>query len=139
MPDEKQGNKETIAQILARGGEATKPKPIKELPPERKERLEGDDLEELIKLKRFYGRVMLILMTLQLIAVNAGFLFYSWRGYHWKPPDGVVQVWVTATFVQIVSVVVVITKSLFPGGEGGSGGLGLQAVWPEGHEGRGSA
>ena len=95
---------ETVAEVLSRGGGAAKAKPVKELPPERKERLEGDDLEELIKLKRFYGR-----------SVNAGFLFYSWKGWDWKPPDGVVQIWLTATFVQIVSVVVVITKSLFPG------------------------
>jgi hypothetical protein len=121
MSDERQGNKETVAQILARSGEAAKPRTVKELPPERKERLEGDDLEELIKLKRFYGRVMLILMTLQLVAVNAGFLLYSWKGYDWRPPDGVVQVWVTATFVQIVSVVVVITRSLFPGGKAETG------------------
>ncbi|MGN6557557.1 MAG: hypothetical protein ACTHLH_06050 [Solirubrobacterales bacterium] len=107
---------ETIADILERIGESAKPKSVKELPPERKARLEGDDLEELIKLKRFYGRVVLGLMTLQLVVVNAGFLLYTWKGYHWKPPDGVVQVWLTATFVQIVSVVVVITKSLFPGG-----------------------
>lgn len=111
------GQPETVAQILARIGEAAKPKEVKELPPERKARLEGDDLEELIKLKRFYGRIVLILMALQLIVVNAGFLFYSWKGWGWKPPDGVVQVWLTATFVQIVSVVVVITKSLFPGGK----------------------
>jgi hypothetical protein len=88
--------------------------PVDRLPPSRKERLEGDDLEQLIKLKRFYGRWILIMMLAQLFVVNAGFLLYSWRGYDWTPPDGVVQVWLTATFVQIVSVVVVITKSLFP-------------------------
>ncbi len=72
--------------------------PVEKLPPSRKEKLEGDDLE-------------------QLIVVNAGFMIYSWKGFDWAPPDGVVQVWLTATFVQIVSVVVVITKSLFPGGK----------------------
>lgn len=91
--------------------------PVQQLPPSRKEKLEGDDLEQLIELKRFYGRWILIMMAVQLVVVNAGFLAYSWAGYHWTPPDGVVQVWLTATFVQIVSVVVVITKSLFPGGK----------------------
>jgi hypothetical protein len=110
--------RETIDDILSRGGGAVKSKSVNELPPERKERLEGDDLEELIKLKRFYGRSVLALMTLQLVVVNAGFLVYSWKGYEWAPPEGVVQVWLTATFVQIVSVVVVITKSLFPGHRG---------------------
>jgi hypothetical protein len=54
-------------------------------------------------------------MGLQLIVVNAVFVIYADHGYHWQPPEGVVQIWLTATFVQIVSVVVVITRSLFPG------------------------
>jgi hypothetical protein len=93
----------------------TDPTPVKSLPPSRKERLEGDDLEQLIKLKRFYGLGILLLMGLQLIVVNAAFVVYAAAGYDWRPPEGVVQVWLTATFVQIVSVVVVITRSLFPG------------------------
>ncbi len=93
----------------------TDPTPVKSLPPSRKERLEGDDLEQSIKLKRFYGLGILLLMGLQLIVVNAVFVIYASKGYDWRPPEGVVQVWLTATFVQIVSVVVVITRSLFPG------------------------
>jgi hypothetical protein len=93
----------------------TDPTPVKALPPSRKERLEGDDLEQLIKLKRFYGRGILLLMTVQLVVVNAVFVTYAKCGYDWHPPEGVVQIWLTATFVQIVSVVVVITRSLFPG------------------------
>lgn len=54
-------------------------------------------------------------MGAQLAVVNAGFLLYAWLGYDFKPPENIVQVWLVATFVQIVSVVVVITKSLFPG------------------------
>jgi hypothetical protein len=91
------------------------PTPVNALPPSRKERLEGDDLEQLIKLKRFYGRGILLLMGIQLVVVNTVFVVYAWSGYDWRPPDGVVQIWLTATFVQIVSVVVVITRSLFPG------------------------
>ncbi len=88
---------------------------MKELPPSRKERLEGDDLEQSIKLKRIYGLGILLPMLAQLIVVNAVFVIYAAEGYDWHPPQGVVQVWLTATFVQIVSVVVVITRSLFPG------------------------
>ncbi|HVQ57701.1 MAG TPA: hypothetical protein VMS60_02225 [Solirubrobacterales bacterium] len=91
------------------------PTPVTSLPPSRKERLEGDDLEQSIKLKRFYGLGILLLMGLQLVVVNAVFVIYAMDGYDWRPPESVVQVWLTATFVQIVSVVVVITRSLFPG------------------------
>jgi hypothetical protein len=94
--------------------------PVRALPPSRKERLEGDDLEQLIRLKRFYGLGILFLMALQLIVVNAVFVLYAVEGYDWRPPEGVVQIWLTATFVQIVSVVVVITRSLFPNEKNGS-------------------
>jgi cation transport ATPase len=85
------------------------------VPPEpRNARLESDNLEQLIELKRFYGRWILVTMAVQLIVVNAVFLLYAALGYDWAPPAGVVQVWLAATFVQVVSVVVVIARSLFP-------------------------
>jgi hypothetical protein len=46
--------------------------------------------------------------------VNLVFLLYAWLGFDFKPPEKIVEVWLLATFVQIVSVVVVITRSLFP-------------------------
>jgi hypothetical protein len=84
----------------------------KELSPE--EHAKTKDLEALTELKKRYGKWILILMGGQLAVVNLVFLLYAWLGYDFKPPDGIVQVWLVATFVQIVSVVVVITKSLFP-------------------------
>jgi hypothetical protein len=89
--------------------------PVEELPPERQARL--DDLKQLIRLKRIYGFAILGLMAAQLIVVNTGFLLYAGIGYGWAPPTAAIQVWLVATFVQIVSVVVVITNSLFPGGK----------------------
>jgi succinate dehydrogenase hydrophobic anchor subunit len=86
------------------------------VPPDpRNVKLERDDLEQLIRLKRFYGRWILVTMAAQLIVVNTVFLLYAALGYDWAPPAGVVQVWLAATFVQVVSVVVVIARSLFPG------------------------
>lgn len=87
--------------------------PLTELPPETQVKL--DDLKQLTRLKRIYGFWILGLMGGQLVVVNAGFLLYTALGYDWAPPTGAVQLWLTATFVQIVSVVVVITRSLFPG------------------------
>lgn len=88
--------------------------PLEELSPETRVKL--DDLRQLTRLKRIYGFGLLGLMGLQLIVVNVVFALYAWKGYDWHPPDGVVQVWLSATFVQIVSVVYVITRSLFPSG-----------------------
>lgn len=89
----------------------------KELSPE--EEAKAKDLVALTELKERYGKWILILMAAQLAVVNAVFLLYAWLGFDFKPPDGIVQVWLVATFVQIVSVVVVITRSLFPGDSGG--------------------
>jgi hypothetical protein len=91
---------------------ATNVKVRKELSPEQEAKTK--DLVALTKLKERYGKWILILMAAQLGVVNALFLLYAWLGYDFKPPEGIVQVWLVATFVQIVSVVVVITKSLFP-------------------------
>jgi hypothetical protein len=89
--------------------------PLNTLPPSRQEKLEGDDFEQLIRLKRVYGIGILGLMFLQLAVINATFLLYAAMGYDWAPPSKVMQIWLVVTFAQVVSVVVVITRSLFPG------------------------
>lgn len=122
MPEVDPPTPATFAELLEKIG-VSDSSPVSELPPERIERLEGDNLEQLIKLKRFYGIAILIMMAVQLIVVNAGFGLYAAIGYDWAPPDRVVQIWLLATFVQIVSVVVVITKSLFPPESFGKGTL----------------
>lgn len=96
---------------------ATDAKRRRELSPE--EEAKTKDLEALTELKQRYEKWILILMGAQLAVVNAGFLLYAWLGYDFRPPENIVQVWLVATFVQIVSVVVVITKSLFPGEKNG--------------------
>src|SRR5262249_34874324 len=99
---------ETIASVIG----ATDLKVRKELSPE--EEAKTKDLEALTKLKERYGKWILILMGAQLLVVNMVFVIYAGLGYGFKPPDSIVQLWLGATFAQIVSVVVVITKSLFP-------------------------
>jgi hypothetical protein len=91
---------------------AKDPRQRKELSPQ--EQAKTKDLEALTELKQRYGKWILILMGGQLAVVNLVFFIYAWQGYDFKPPEDIVQVWLLATFVQIVSVVVVITKSLFP-------------------------
>ena len=67
-----------------------------------------------LRLKRSYGKWILILMAAQLGVVNGAFILMAWWGYDWMVPAGIVQVWLAGTFVQIVSIVYVITRSLFP-------------------------
>lgn len=100
-------------------GIAKDAKPLSEIPPENQQALEGAERKTRIGLKDYYGRWVLIIMAAQLVVVNAVFLALAWFGWQWRPPEGIVQVWLVGTFVQIVGIVVGITRSLFPsGGEG---------------------
>ena len=108
----------------------TDPTPVKTLPPSRKEKLEGDGCRAVDQAQAVLRAGHLVLMGLQLIVVNAVSVIYADDGYHWHPTEGVVQIWLTATFVQIVSVVVVITRSLFPRRKAGTLKLRLDAPSP---------
>lgn len=88
--------------------------PVGQLPPKDHEAIEGEGKKTLVQLKQFYGTWILRIMAAQLVVVNAVFVAYARAGYDWKPPPRVVEVWLGATFVQIVSVVIGITRSLFP-------------------------
>jgi hypothetical protein len=85
------------------------------IPPEETETLLGQALKDQVELKRNYGRWILWMMAGQLVLANAVFVIIVWVGFDWKPPSSVTQVWLVATFVQIVSVVAIIVRSLFSG------------------------
>jgi hypothetical protein len=91
-------------------------RPVAELPPEETEAIYGEALKDLVLMKRRYGKWMLWIMGAQLLIANGVFITYAWAGWNWAVPGEVVQVWLGATFVQVVGVVLVITKSLFPSG-----------------------
>jgi hypothetical protein len=39
---------------------------------------------------------------------------YAGLGRHWNVPDGVINGWLAATVIQLVGVVLVVTRYLFP-------------------------
>lgn len=61
----------------------------------------------------WYAKGLFWVMVLQLAAVDGIFGLYAWLGWDWKVPEGAIQVWVSATFVQVVGVVYVIARELF--------------------------
>jgi hypothetical protein len=67
-----------------------------------------------IELRRTYAKWLLIILAAELVVVNAVFGFYAAVGEEWNVPEGVIQAWLGATFVQVVGVVAVVTKYLFP-------------------------
>jgi hypothetical protein len=67
-----------------------------------------------IGLRQTYARGLLALLGLQLVAANVIFWVYAEVGKHWQLPSDVIQIWLAATVVQMVGVVTVVTRYLFP-------------------------
>ncbi len=91
----------------------------------RREQLENDELEQKmalrlrafdneLDLRRRYARWLLRLMIVQLVAANATFLAYAGAGLGWNVPAEVMTAWLVAPAVQLVGVVAVVTRHLFP-------------------------
>ena len=66
------------------------------------------------KLKRKYANWLQWLLTVQLVIADAVFVIYAWAGRHWKLDAPVIDVWLGATVVQVVGIVLVVTRHLFP-------------------------
>lgn len=67
-----------------------------------------------IELRETYAKGLLAVLAVELVVVNVIFWFYAEKGRNWNIPDGVIQIWLGATVVQIVGVVTVVTRYLFP-------------------------
>jgi hypothetical protein len=52
-------------------------------------------------------------MAIQVLIADAAFYLYG-NAYSWRIPVGAVQVWLAAVVVQVIGVVLVIARSLFP-------------------------
>lgn len=75
--------------------------------------LQIQDRQQDIGLKRLYAKAMLAGLGLQVALADAGFFYYQVVQGGRIPAD-VLEVWLGATVVEVVSVVLVITRYLFP-------------------------
>jgi hypothetical protein len=113
-PEPRESDEETMAharQILERL-DAERLRPTQELTP--LQRLQYQDLRQDIELRRAYAQRMLLILGAELVFVNLVFLLYTAIGVHWRVPDTTMQVWLGATVVQVVGIVYVVTRYLFP-------------------------
>jgi hypothetical protein len=69
-------------------------------------------------LKKTYATWILVLLGFQLALANAIFVAFAWVGEGWDLSTPVIQAWLAATVVQIVGVVLVVTRHLFPNRDG---------------------
>jgi hypothetical protein len=93
-------------------------------PPAPKDKLEEDRRSVVVErarsdlvLSQVVGYGALGLMAVQLAVADTGFLFHGlWN--HWKVPAAAIEIWLGAIVVQVIGVVLLITKYLFPASGG---------------------
>lgn len=69
-------------------------------------------------LRQSYADWILRILGAQFFVVDVVFVAFAWAGRKWDLPPGVIEVWLAATVVQILGVVAVVTRHLFPGRDG---------------------
>lgn len=71
---------------------------------------------EQLKLKLRRGIAIFAGLTaiLQVVCADVVFILYAQRGMHWRLPVAAIEAWLGATVIQVIGVVLVITRSLFP-------------------------
>jgi hypothetical protein len=71
-----------------------------------------------IELRRNYAWGLLAILALQIAVADVVFWLFAEIGEHWRLSDGVIQIWLAAAVVQVVGVVTVVTRHLFPRRDG---------------------
>lgn len=69
-------------------------------------------------LRQSYADWLLWLLGAQFLIADTVFVAFAWVGRRWDLPPGVIEVWLAATVVQILGVVAVVTRHLFPSRDG---------------------
>jgi hypothetical protein len=74
--------------------------------------------EQEYELRKTYARRILILLFAQFLIADAIFVTFAWAGVNWELSAAVIDVWLAATAVQVVGIVLVVTRNLFPERDG---------------------
>jgi hypothetical protein len=84
-----------------------------------RERVQGISLRQLFAeqehgLRQKYADWIIWILGAQLLIADAVFLAFAWAGRGWDLSPGVIEVWLAATVVQVVGIVLIVTRHLFP-------------------------
>lgn len=74
--------------------------------------------EQEYELRSAYARRILFLLLGQFLIADAVFVIFAWAGKHWDLSTAVIDVWLAATVIQVVGIVFVVTRHLFPDRDG---------------------
>jgi hypothetical protein len=84
-----------------------------------RERTQGMTLRQMFAeqehdLRQSYGDWIIRVLGAQLLVADFVFIAFAWAGRDWELSSGVIEVWLAATVIQIVGVVAIVTRHLFP-------------------------
>jgi hypothetical protein len=99
----------TARKVLEEGGG----RPTLEMPADLRFLAERE-LEQDRKLKLAYATWLRWLLVGQLVTADLVFTVYAWAGRGWHLDTSVIDAWLGATVVQVVGIVLVVTRHLFP-------------------------
>lgn len=69
-------------------------------------------------LRRNYATSLLVILAVQIVVADIVFCVFAGLGEHWHLSDGVIQIWLAAAVVEVIGVVAVVTRHLFPRRDG---------------------
>lgn len=69
-------------------------------------------------LRQDYGDWIIRILGAQLLVADVVFIVFAWVGKGWDLPPGVIEIWLASTVVQVVGVVAIVTRHLFPNRDG---------------------
>jgi hypothetical protein len=76
--------------------------------------IERSRRQQNIVLQKWYAFAILVGLGFQLLIVDLALFLYAAIGVHWKVDPNVFYVWLSATIVEVIGVVLVVTRHLFP-------------------------
>jgi hypothetical protein len=69
-------------------------------------------------LRQSYADWILRMLGAQFLVADIVFVTFAWAGRRWDLPPEVVEVWLVATVAQVVGVVAIVSRHLFPNRDG---------------------
>ena len=100
---------EKVREIIQTGGGRDSP----QLPGELQHLAEKRDKQE-IDLRRTYAVGLIVILSVQLVIADVVFVVYAWAGKNWDLSTAVIDTWLGAVVVQVIGVVAIVTRHLFP-------------------------
>jgi hypothetical protein len=99
-----------VARELAQGVREGKPST-------QAEDLQNAGQVQILKFRGVYAWVLIGALVGQLIVADVVFILYACLGVGWNISQPIIGAWLGAAVVQVIGVVLVVTRSLFPGAQ----------------------